>query len=793
MFVLELQRDLAPSGERDRPHPPDPSHALPKATMVLFIVAVLLGFDERLASAHAELVTSSPASEDLVTVPPRGIDLWFSERVESDSATLSIRVLDDQGNDLLVSDVTVDPADDRHVTARMAGISPGTVTVVWSVRSIDDGHALTGTFAFRVGSGRAPGAATTEGDRPPVWAVLARWLTFLGAAFAAGGFAIGRLAVTTGGALPMRNTRRWMVIVFGCGAALLATVAEPVLQQRWPPNGAVQPSLRDSFAALPPAWWWRPLSLIPCLALAVAGMLLARRGRALSRALVLAGFVLALASLLGLSLTSHAAARQEWKGVALAINIIHQWCVALWVGGLINLTVWRLELRVQHDPAPSEEGTRLALLRFSRGALVLVVIGVGTGLANSAFVLPTLSRLWESDYGQILLAKGLLITIPLGFAVFNRRAIRRALEGWMPRVRKAVRIEAIAVITVVLGGTVLALLAPPVESSGRPTQADIPLPAFAAYADRDLLVHLLLSPGIAGDNMTGVKLTNYDRSPFTGEQPAVVRFAFSSMTLTAEPFVVDGVYNDVSDAWSVRGSQLSLNGWWNVDVTLRWLGQPDVIVSFFVMLPDPNLNGLDAPSNDPATDPAAEALYMAAMEQYTSIHRMRYVQAMSSHIGSVSYGEHVVNDGTDGSTPGFTFDIPGGWQYIVIGTTSWSKRPNEPWEVGEVNPMIPPDRWDEEYAGARGFQFGRIEEVAGEASQVITFVVPGTKRQITAWYVWWIGTESGQLHREMMISQSHYMLSEFSDIDEPLSINPPASWTDPSLRRPHEAYLVPLA
>ena len=92
--------------------------------------------------------------------------------------------------------------------------------------------------------------------------------------------------------------------------------------------------------------------------------------------------------------------------------------------------------------------------------------------------------------------------------------------------------------------------------------------------------------------------------------------------------------------------------------------------------------------------------------------------------------------------------------------------------------MIPPDRWDEEYVGARGFQFGRIEDVSGEASQVITFVVPGTKRQVVAWYVWWVGLDSGRVHREMMISQSHYMLSEFSDFDEPLPITPPIATPD---------------
>ena len=183
---------------------------------------------------------------------------------------------------------------------------------------------------------------------------------------------------------------------------------------------------------------------------------------------------------------------------------------------------------------------------------------------------------------------------------------------------------------------------------------------------------------------------------------------------------------------------------------------------FYLLLPDPNLNGLDAPADDPPSDPAAAALYGRAMEAYTSVHRVRYAQSMASHTGSVSYGVHVVNDGADGSTPGFTYDAPGGWQYVVLGTTSWSRRPGQPWTVREANPMIPPARWDDEYMGATGFRLGRVEELNGEPCQLLTFVVPGTGRQVVAWYVWWVGTESGRVHREMMISQSHYMLTDFS-------------------------------
>ena len=87
--------------------------------------------------------------------------------------------------------------------------------------------------------------------------------------------------------------------------------------------------------------------------------------------------------------------------------------------------------------------------------------------------------------------------------------------------------------------------------------------------------------------------------------------------------------------------------------------------------------------------------------------------------------------------------------------------------------MIPPSQWDEEYDGATGFRLGRVEEAGGEPCQILTLVVPGTRGQVIAWYAWWVGRESGQLRREMMVSQSHYMRSDFSDFDAPVTIVPP--------------------
>jgi copper transport protein len=741
-----------------------------RAALIACLFAMLAGgIAVERGAAHAELIRSDPPSEGLLTVPPQQLNLWFTETVSVGAGSPSIQVVDANGNDVPISNARIDPADSMHVLADIDGMLPGSYTVIWSVRSDTDGHTLSGTYSFRVGGGRAPGAATVEGETPPPWAVATRWLTFLGIGLTAAGFLFG-MVITRGVEASRTTQRRRAVTIAGAAVALLATVSEPFLQRWWPPAGTIAPSLNDAIAGLPTAWWIRPAALLPAIVLATA----AWRMRKPRTALDWIGGVVALSGLAGLSLTSHSAAeRGVWRLPALASNLIHQGCIALWVGGLVYLVLW---LTANRPPTSSGVGTEQTtdgpIRRFSRIALVLVAVGVATGVANAGLLLPTLRSLWTSDYGVVLLVKVGILTVPLALATFHQRAIRRAITRWWPTFQRTVRLEAILVLAVVLAGSTLALLAPPIVKSRVSVFADVPKPALDAYQGQDLLVHLLFSPGQSGENELGVRLSNYDRSAYSGDQPALIRLRLVSM----QEEVVIGPYElqpAPDGAWTASpDAAFNFDGWWRIEATLRWLGQEDVIVPFYVMLPDPNLNGFDAPPI-PESDPAAETLFNQAMTAYTSVNRVRYAQSMSSHTGIVAFAENVVNDGSDGSTPGYSYNALGGIEAVVLGTTGWLRQPGQDWRVIDVNPAILPSDWDEEYAGATGFQLGRIDEVNGEPAQVITFVVPGNGKFVTAWYVWWFGLTSGQVLRDVMVSNSHYMTSDFSGFNEPAPLAPP--------------------
>ncbi|MCC6674114.1 MAG: copper resistance protein CopC, partial [Thermomicrobiales bacterium] len=155
--------------------------------LVLALAALVVVWPSGDVDAHAELQRSIPAADSILVAPPENLQFWFTEKIATEPIPPSVTVFDENGNKLNTISVEVDPNDSRHVIAEVTGFSTGTYTINWSEQSSDDGHSLSGAFGFRIGTGRAPGAATVSGEKPAVWAVLLRWLTFLGAGTAAAG------------------------------------------------------------------------------------------------------------------------------------------------------------------------------------------------------------------------------------------------------------------------------------------------------------------------------------------------------------------------------------------------------------------------------------------------------------------------------------------------------------------------------------------------------------------------------------------------------------------------------
>jgi putative copper export protein len=585
-------------------------------------------------------------------------------------------------------------------------------------------------------------------------------VTFLGAAIAAAGFLLGPLVVGRNESADPSHRPRFLLALVGAVTGLLATLAEPLLQTRFPPAGLARPSVSEAFDALPSAWLLRAPAL--GLAALLAFWLLARARAERNPAANIAGAALCLAAIAGLALTSHASARDSWRVLAVAAVLIHQWAVALWTGGLVQLIGARPFDRDGERPMPIQ--------RFSFYALFLALAGIATGIVNAGLVLPRLAALWESDYGKVLIVKIAVLVPVLALAAYHRLTLRRALERAAGALQTTLRAEAQLAMVVVLFGSILALLAPPSKASlGVATTVDLAAPLTADLAGP--YVRFVINPAESGENDLTVSLTNGPPRSFNEEgqfvdapiltDVALVRVGLTSLLENAAPYETD-LTGDATGLFRASGVVLGLDGWWRADVLVRRLGVEDATVPFYFMLPDPNVHGMNIALPD--AEPDGQFLFQRAMEGMTNWDSVHFVERLAGGTGMVVVTDHAVRSGTDDTAAAAMRIASATSEMIRAQGKQWVREAGGEWRVTDAPDVILPSAWVSTYEGATGFRLGATAQVGGRETQIVTFVVPG-ERIATAWYAWWVDLETGDLLRETMVSVGHYMLREFDSFD----------------------------
>jgi copper transport protein len=727
-------------------------------------------------SAHAELVRSEPPIDGLVIAPPEQLTLTFTEDVAPSDPAPSVRVLDSQGNEQPVS---ILPPNGRELVVNLPTLSPGVWTVNWSVRSATDGHQLSGTYGFRVGGGIPAGAATTSGETPEPWAVAARWLTFLGAAIAAAGFLFGVVDPRD-----RISSRRLAAIAAGALVGLLATLSEPLLLVLSGPNDT-DISLGEALRSLPDAWWIRPPALALAMLLAALAVYVFRRR--MPSWLAGLGGAASLASLLGLSLTSHAAGRDTWREVAVASDILHQWSVALWIGGLAHLVLaW-----------PFGNGG-VPVRRFSKIAVVLFAIGVVTGIANAGFVFPKLETLWNSDYGYVLIAKVAVLVVPLALAVYHRWVIGKVRQ--IPALfRTTLRIEIVTAAAVVLGGSALALSAPPVVEEPGPDHVTLFQYERNEQGEVVGLVHLRVEPVTNGDNSIEVWLTDLQGNIPPADPMPGVTLDFTSLD---HGTVNENTSLNPIDAATLRygadGLNLSLDGWWQIDATVSRDGGGTTSSSFFLLLPDPNVHGSSSPPT-PDDDPAAREVFDRAIATMESQQKFRWSESINTGDDTmvlVNFGQIAASGDQpmaveqtisysasfvprcDGSLP--APPTQDSYHSIRIGDESWLVQPDGSALTQPAGRFADIGEWGNIYEQAEHLRLGGTTELGGEQVQLVSFHTPDQPGQSEAWFVWWVGVDTGRVHLLAMVASSHYMVWEYSDFNGAFTIEPPTSESLPA-------------
>ena len=127
----------------------------------------------------------------------------------------------------------------------------------------------------------------------------------------------------------------------------------------------------------------------------------------------------------------HAAAVEPLGLAAALVDALHLIAAGAWFGALLPLAAL-LRAAAAESGADARPFAVLAVRAFSRVALGLMLLIVGTGAANAWFQVGSIPALVGTRYGWLLLAKVALLIPVLILARWNRRPCCRACPATAP-------------------------------------------------------------------------------------------------------------------------------------------------------------------------------------------------------------------------------------------------------------------------------------------------------------------------------------------------------------------------
>ncbi len=390
-----------------------------RARIVALFVGVVVGlfglfaFPAGAAQAHAALIRTSPAQGSIVTTAPSEIVITFSEVVQPVPARITVIAPDgkriDSGNPRV-------QGDDMHIPVR-TNVPGGTYLVSYRVISADS-HPVGGGFTYSVGA-PSPGGApkpVNGGETNKIVATGVSVMQFVG--FVGLILVLGPAMVLIA-LWPRRLDRRQPIrIVYGgLGLIAVATIAGLYLQAPYDSGGSLTSvtgaDLSDVFDS-----HFGQAYLVRLALLVIMGFLLRP---------VLAGkgtktehILLAVLGAVGVgtwALAGHPGA-SDVAPLTTVADIAHLASVGIWLGGLVMLAAFLLRRANVRE-------LNAILPVWSNWAMLAVTVLVLSGTAQALIEIGTVHALLHTTYGQLVIAKVLLLAVILAFAQGARILVQR--------------------------------------------------------------------------------------------------------------------------------------------------------------------------------------------------------------------------------------------------------------------------------------------------------------------------------------------------------------------------------
>ena len=168
---------------------------------------------------------------------------------------------------------------------------------------------------------------------------------------------------------------------------------------------------------------------------------------------------IALISLIAPIFQSHSAASGS-HGLAIGALVTHVIALSLWVGGLIGILFIPRDERIT------------ALYRFSALALWAAIAVVISGAATAWTRLSSTSS-WNTQYAYVVIAKVILTIALFAMGYANRKALASKDQFRLQELLRLIGVEAMVMVTVVLMGSWLSQIQPPLGDTSNLSDAQL--------------------------------------------------------------------------------------------------------------------------------------------------------------------------------------------------------------------------------------------------------------------------------------------------------------------------------
>ena len=449
--------------------------------------------------AHAVLLDSSPKPGEMLMQSPAEVVANFNEGV----GPIFFKVLDVKGQPV------GDPGEIRLDGTKMilplrATLPNGTYVLTYRVISADT-HPVGATFGFSIGEPMKTVAATADAGSRSIWALAVavnRWVLYAGMLWVAG-TALFLLLLGIEGSLreDARQKARWAsvltalsyVLAVGFGGADMQLGGVDALWKAATWRSGLDSTLASSAV----------LGLI-AMALLYAGFVAGEQRR---HGVLIAGATLAIGSFL---VTGHAATAPPAWLMAPVVGV-HLLATAFWIGAFRPLLLSTGQLSAADSGA--------LMQRFSNFAVPAVIVVLISGTAISLKQLGSPAKLFDNDYGTVLLTKIILVLVIIGIAAYNKinltpRLIANDVAG-VSKIKRTITLELMLYVIVLAAASALTVTTPPraLVVTGEAGAAEAKMAMMTGGLvkrtlenDAGYSAEIELSPAKVGENMLMVTL-----------------------------------------------------------------------------------------------------------------------------------------------------------------------------------------------------------------------------------------------------------------------------------------------